>query len=187
MASNNNETCSKVNLGVIYLNGDGVPKNIYTAVNYFQESIKDNNHPLGLFNLARIYFFGLENIATNILLAIQYLEIASQYSHAESQLFLYLIYSMDEYSNPDRLSTLSDAIKKNWPLTKQLLITIAIKRSRALTFIKYYDYPNTIKFTYREDFQKYVIANQEIPLAFNERTSKSCSQPVNEWFYKGMD
>lgn len=187
LASNATEACSKVNLGVIYLNGDGVPKNIYTAVNYFQDSIKDNDHPLGLFNLARIYFFGLGNIAINILLAIQYLEIASKRSHTESQLFLYLIYSMGEFSNPDRLSTLSAAIKKNWPLTKQLLITIGIKRSRALTFIKYYDYPNTIKFTYKEDFQKYVFANKDIPLPFNERTSKSVLHPVNEWFYKGMD
>lgn len=41
-------------------NGIGVEKNITFAIEYFKKAIHLNNDHLSIYNLARIYYFGIE-------------------------------------------------------------------------------------------------------------------------------
>ena len=56
-ASNLNNSHAKNNLGIIYLKGINVQKNIDKAIEYFKEAIKINQDDLALFNLAHLYLF----------------------------------------------------------------------------------------------------------------------------------
>ena len=68
-----NHSGSKNYLGIIYKNGDGVKKNIVLAIEYFKEAIKISKDIPAIYNLSRIYYFGIE-IEQNENKAIKLLE-----------------------------------------------------------------------------------------------------------------
>ena len=87
-----NNSWAKNYLGIIYKNGDGVEKNIYIAKIYFKEAIKQKDESSSMYNLARIYYFGIEH-NRKIKKAISLLEKASNKKLFIADLFLFYIFS----------------------------------------------------------------------------------------------
>lgn len=88
-SSSFDNSCAKNYLGIIYKNGDGDEKNVYYAKTYFKEAIKQKEDPYSMYNLARIYYFGIET-KRKISKAILLLEKASKKQLSIAVLFFFL-------------------------------------------------------------------------------------------------
>lgn len=90
-SSFNNKNAKNL-LGIIYKNCDGVERNIANAIIYFNEAIQQGNDSYSMYNLARIYYFGIEE-ERDISKSIDLLINAAKNHLLLADLFLYYIFS----------------------------------------------------------------------------------------------
>jgi hypothetical protein len=74
-------------LGVMYLNGKGVPKNVHTAINYFTKSAKQGS-PDAEEHLGEIYQYGEEGIKKDNKVAASWYRRAAYHGNSKAQLAL---------------------------------------------------------------------------------------------------
>jgi TPR repeat protein len=85
---------AQVQLGVIYLTGDGVPKDDAEAVKWLQKAA-DMDNPLGERYLAEMYFKG-RGVPADITQAAKWLRMAAEQGDAESEHNLAVLYTQGE-------------------------------------------------------------------------------------------
>ncbi|KAK8882069.1 hypothetical protein M9Y10_044709 [Tritrichomonas musculus] len=86
-SSNLNNVFAKNNLGVYYFKN----RNIKAAIKLFKEAIEIDNDVYSLFNLARIYFYGI-GVVPNISKAISLMQIAFDKKFYLAGYFLFVVY-----------------------------------------------------------------------------------------------
>jgi Sel1 repeat len=74
-------------LGVMYLNGKGVPKNVHTAINYFTKSAKQGSSDAE-YHLGEIYHYGEEGIKKDNKVAASWYRRAAYHGNSKAQLAL---------------------------------------------------------------------------------------------------
>ena len=78
------DVSSQTHLADLYLYGQGVEKNLQTALNLFKPSA-DNGYPLSLYKMGVIYRQGDRTVRRNVPLAIQWLQRAAKAGFARAQ------------------------------------------------------------------------------------------------------
>lgn len=94
--SNLNDPIGKNFLGIVHKNGDGVRKNIFNAIEYFNEGIKLQDDVISHYNLARIFYFGIDSIPKDVEKSIKLLEEASKRKLMAAKVFLFFIFTFGE-------------------------------------------------------------------------------------------
>ena len=82
---------AKNNLGIIYKNGEGCKQNIYQAIEYFEEAIRQKNDQFSRYNLSRIYYFGI-GIDKNIEKSFKLIKENNENNYISQDLFLFYLY-----------------------------------------------------------------------------------------------
>ena len=90
LASQQGDAVAQHNLGLMYLNGQGVPKSFEIARKYF-EAAAEQGYATAQFNLAFMYQQG-EALEKNDEKVKEYLEPAAEKGHADAQYYLGLMY-----------------------------------------------------------------------------------------------
>jgi TPR repeat protein len=85
-------------LGVMYLNGKGVTKNVHTAINYFTKSAKQGS-PDAEEHLGEIYQYGEEGIKKDNKLAASWYRRAAYHGNSKAQLALGKMFMSSQRKN----------------------------------------------------------------------------------------
>ena len=85
-------------VGIMYLNGKGVPKNVHTAISYFLKSAKQG-FPSAEEHLGEIYQFGEEGIRKDDKLAANWYRRAAYHGNSKAQLALGKMYMNSHVTN----------------------------------------------------------------------------------------
>ncbi|KAK8847201.1 hypothetical protein M9Y10_019785 [Tritrichomonas musculus] len=179
---------AKNNLGIIYKNGDGVEKNIFNAIQYFEEAINKKQDLYAMYNLLRIYYFGID-IDKN---SEKSLELIKKllYKHFDpSLLFLYYI----NLGNDEVSYYCSSQLRKEFDL--ELTLMFGLKQisykiqtlkfhssSYFSSFLKEYDLLYSDKYDYFHDFNAYMETGS---FQDNKSNAKKIND-INELFYEGF-
>ncbi|KAK8897368.1 hypothetical protein M9Y10_015312 [Tritrichomonas musculus] len=186
-----NSSAAKNFLGVIYKNGDGVEKNIYFAKIYFKEAIKEKEEPYSMYNLARIYYFGIEH-ERKISKAIALLENASNKQLIIADLFLFYIFTIcdDKYFRNQKKS-FKYYVKFQYHFKQQMSF---INFNDYDIFEKLYNYFRDYDLTYYHDYlydlfcflmseklYEWKMQNDNVHV-----NNKSLRKDINADFYEGF-
>lgn len=189
-ASNLNNTFAQNNLGLIYKNGNGNPKNIEKSIYYFRKAIQVNNDPYALYNLAKLYYFGID-IQKDTDTSIDLLKKASEKQLLLANIFLFFIFT-NQY-DIQKAKHYELIIKKNCNSGKiyNLISSISADADicnviycRLYVFLENYDLRYTIEKTFDFDFCYFMVYGSFYKSEKKRPLSKL--QDINHEFYAGL-
>lgn len=183
-ASSMNNAYAKNNLGIIYKNGYcGIKKNIQYAIELFQESMRLNNNPLAIYNLAHIYLFEQRsNIDKSIDLLLE--AYKNKYSFAEELLCLALPQKLRSFLPNQIMLELERYANSGLPnkvieYTKKHLANM-IKFKKIFEHFRGMDYMYDIK---KKIIRSSIFYSKELELKENRQNK---IKNINNLFYDGL-
>lgn len=134
--SNLNDPRAKNFLAIIYKNGEGVQKNIFMTIEFLNEGISHQTDVLSHYNLARIFYFGIDSVDIKVDKSIELLEEAFKRGLYAAGFFLFFIFS---YGCPE----VRDSSKADFYQDHLMIILLngdfSVLSDDAFTFLKDFD------------------------------------------------
>lgn len=183
LASLLNDNYSKNNLAVIYKNGYGTHKNIQYAIKLFNEAINQRNDYLSMYNLACLYFFGIdvkEDSKKSIKLLIK---SAFNFPISMHVLSLWLVKNKIKITVEEISRLLKNFHCRSNRLAKKLVKTIKSYRlEEKVVYLDDYNFFKKIDYFY--DYYGNVFISKYIFVENLE--NKNRKKPITNDFYKGF-
>lgn len=180
-ASSFNNEFAKNNLGILFKNGvdDELQKNLFSAIEYFDEAIRQENNKISMYNLAHIYLF---NDTIDIDKSIDLLIQSSNQDFLPSQELLCLAL-IKKYGSD--LVTIKEILDKQLNQKSNIIYKIMIKQElyKDTSFIKTYQYYKNIDFLYNDSFQP--IQSNEV-VATRKNFGNNVNYNLTSEFYDGF-
>lgn len=146
---------AKNNLGVIYKNGKLLDKSVDKAITLFKEAIDLDNDNYSSFNLAKIYYFGI-NVEKDAKKSIDLLEKTVSRKFLPAIIFLFYIFCCGkekDLQNDEKASYYLDEIDGVFSI--RIYINSTLHR-RLHNFLVEYDLVYSIEHSFSSDFMNFM-------------------------------